>query len=109
MNKSKPARQLFEVARKHFEAIVTTELLLSTCQENCMLGSWKGLELHWRHAVLTEDDYPVPVIATIFKNAKYKLTGIDYKIIDWGHLQHPSDIKPETQTALVACVGCCFT
>ena len=51
------------------------------------------------------NSYPVPLLAIVFKNAGYKLTGIDYKNITWGAFP-PDDIgrqlKQHLWLALVA-------
>ena len=91
------ARQLFEVARTR-PGIITEELFCPLAKT--IVHAALGKDLTTLEACgVSKYNYPVPVIATIFKNAKYKLTGIDYKRVRWGAF--PSDeIDRETKQRL---------
>ena len=95
-----PARQLLEVARIHKE-IVKPGLFcvlapriayFATVEDFATLEACK----------VDRNLYPVPLIAKIFKEAKYKLTdiGIDPKRFGWARPFDPSDIDREVRQRL---------
>ena len=92
------ARQLFEVARTR-PGIVTEELFCPLAKKIVYYALGKDLAT-LEACGADRDRYPVPVVATIFKNAEYKLTGIDYKSVSWSLLHDPADIDRETKQRL---------
>ena len=93
------ARQLFEVARNHFEDLAKKGFFCPLAREIASYALGKDLAI-LEACGADKYHYPVPVIATIFKNAEYKLTDIDYKRVNWDDIADPSDIDRETKQRL---------
>ena len=92
------ARQLFEVARTR-PGIVTEELFCPLAEEIVHYALGKDLAT-LEACGADKSRYPAAVVATIFKNAGYTLTGIGYKNFRWGAIFDSSDIKPKLKQRL---------
>ena len=92
------AQQLFEVARNHFEDLAKKGFFCPLAREIASYALGKDLAI-LEACGFDKKYYPAAVVAFIFKNSGYKLTGIDYKSVQWNHL-YPSDIEPELKQRL---------
>lgn len=96
----KPAKELFEVARIRKE-IVKPELFCVLAPRIARFAIAEDLAT-LEACKVNRNLYPVPMIATIFKDAGYKLTGtgINPQHVNWGNPFNPSDIDRGTQQRL---------
>ena len=102
--KTESGRQLFEVARAR-PGIVTEKLFCPLARKIVDFALAEDLPI-LEACGADKTRYPIPVIAFIFKNSGYTLTGIDYKNINWELLAGGYDIDREaTQRLWLALVA----